>query len=137
MPWINPRMWKWRWVGFQVAVPLLGPIVVSAIVALVWETGQPAFHMDVKVIFDVTPWALIFFTMALLGSGFNDIWADLGNHRVLAIFLVVDVFAVLLYASFIVIWRHNSAFVPGNGVYVVTIILLAASIMLCHSAARA
>ena len=74
---IDPRTWKWRWILFQVAVPLLGPIVVSALVAAGWETGQPTFHMDMKVIFDVTPWALIFFTMALLGSGFYDVWADL------------------------------------------------------------
>src|SRR5882724_3005141 len=55
--------------------------------------------------------------MALLGSGFNDIWRDLGQQQATAAFLVVDAIAVLIYASFIVIRRHSPNFEPGTGVY--------------------
>jgi hypothetical protein len=134
--WKNPKEWKWKWLSWQVLAPLIGPIAVSFVVALLWETGQPNFHMNWKVIIDVTPWALTFFTMALLGSGFNDIWRDLGQQQATAAFLVVDAIAVLIYASFIVIWRHSPNFEPGTGVYVLTLILLASSVVVCHEAAR-
>ena len=96
----NPKEWKWKWLSWQVLAPLAGPIAVSYLVAcylvaLLWETGQPNFHMNWKVIVDVTPWALTFFTMALIGSGFNDIWADLGKNQATAAFLVVDAIGVI------------------------------------------
>lgn len=135
MLWRNPKDWKWKWLSWQMLAPLAGPIAVSYLVALLWETGQPTFHMNWKVIVDVTPWALTFFTMALIGSAFNDIWADLGKNQATAAFLVVDAIAVLIYASFIVIWRHTPNFEPGTGVYVLTLILLATSVVVCHEAA--
>jgi cation transport ATPase len=135
MLWRNPKEWKWKWLSWQVLAPLAGPIAVSYLVALLWETGQPNFHMNWKVIVDVTPWALTFFTMALIGSGFNDIWADLGKNQATAAFLMVDAIAVLIYTSFIVIWRHTPNFEPGTGVYVLTFILLGTSVVVCHEAA--
>jgi hypothetical protein len=134
--WRHPKRWKWKWLIWQVIAPLVGPIAVSFIVALLWETGQPNFHMNLKVIVDVTPWALTFFTMALIGSGFNDVWGDLAQRQATAASLVVDAAAVLIYASFIVIWRHTPNFEPGTGVYVLTLILLGTSIVVCHEAAR-
>jgi hypothetical protein len=134
--WKNPLNWKWKWLSWQVLAPLLGPIVVSYFVALLWETGDQNFHMNLKVIIDVTPWALTFFTMALIGSGFNDVWGDLAKRQATAAFLVVDAVAVLIYAAFIVIWRHNEKFEPGTAVYALTLILLGTSIVVCHEAAK-
>jgi hypothetical protein len=108
---------------------------VSLLVALLWETGQPNFHMNWRVVVDVTPWALIFFTMALIGSGINEVWGRVDQKQATFLALFVDAAAVLIYASFIVIWRHEPNFEPGTGVYALTIILLMASIVICHEAA--
>jgi hypothetical protein len=134
--WRNPKSWKWKWLSLQVIAPLGIPILVSALAAFVWEIGQPAFHMDMKVIADVTPWALVFFTMALLGGGFYDMWADWSTRPALSVSLLLVAFVVLIYASFIVIWRHSPAFVPGTGVYILALILLAATVVVCHEAAK-
>ena len=134
--WRNPRTWKWKWLLLQVAAPLIVPILVSAVAAFVWEIGVPTFHMDMKVVADITPWALVFFTVALLGSGFYDLWSDWTGRPALAVSLLSIAFVVLIYASFIVIWRHTPTFVPGTGVYTLAFILLGASVMVCHEAAR-
>src|SRR5260221_14721051 len=133
--WRNPRTWKWKWLIVQVFAPLGIPIFVSALAAAVWELGQPSFHMDMKVVADITPWALVFFTMALLGGGFYDLWADWTGRPVLSISLMSIAFIVLIYASFIVIWRHSPTFVPGTGVYMLAFIMLSAAVGLFHEAA--
>jgi hypothetical protein len=133
--WRHPYNWKWRWLIWQVLAPLLGPIIVSLFFALLWETGQPNFHVNWKVVVDVTPWALIFFTMALLGSGLNEVWGQIAQKQATFVFLLVNAAAVLIYASFIVIWRHEPNYEPGTSVYALTIILLMTSVVICHEAA--
>jgi len=117
MFWTSPTGWKWQWLTLQVILPLIGPIAVSFVVALLWQTGQPKFQIDTGVIVDITPWAMTFFAVALIGGGFHDIWLALALHRALFIFLLVDAAAVLIYASFIVIWRHQTGWVPPPSVY--------------------
>ncbi|HVD83194.1 MAG TPA: hypothetical protein VNC42_03060, partial [Bradyrhizobium sp.] len=43
-----------------------------------------------------------FFTMALIGGGFYDVWADWSIRPALSISLLLVAFVVLIYASFIV-----------------------------------
>jgi len=128
---------KWKWILWQVLVPIFGPIIISAIVVLAWWTGQPQFPINWRIIVDVTPWALTFYCITLIGATMNDLWADLLAHPALGLSLMMVALAVALYAAFIVIWRHNPAFVPGTPVYVSTFILLGISIVLCHQGAKA
>jgi hypothetical protein len=74
--------------------------------------------------------------MALIGGGFYDVWADWSIRPALSISLLLVAFVVLIYASFIVIWRHDPAFVPGTGVYILALILLAATVAVCHESAK-
>ena len=115
--------------------PIVGPIAISAIVVLAWWTGQPKFPINWHLLIDdVTPWALTFYTITLIGATMNDLWPKLSNHPVLGVSLIVVAFAVALYAAFIVIWRHGDPnFKPETSVYLVTFILLGISIVLCYN----
>ena len=105
--------------------------------ALLWWTGDKNFAIKWSLIVeDVTPWALTFYAITLIGATMNDFWSKLPSHPVLGVALILTAFAVAIYGAFIVIWRHNSAFTPGTGVYVVTFLLLGISIGLCYRGAH-
>lgn len=125
--------WDWKWIIWQVIVPLAGPIIISGVVALMWRTGEPSFLINWHLIIDdLTPWALTFYSITLIGVTMNDLWPKLSAHPVLGVSLLATAFGVAIYEAFMVIWRHNDKFTPGTGVYVVAIILLGMSIYLCY-----
>jgi len=115
-----------------VGVPLLGPVVVSGVVILMWISGNPEFQPSIPVMLDVSPWALVFFTLTLLGGTLNELSQNRTQHPTLNWSLEVTALAVGIYAAFIVIWRHNANWHAGQPVYVVTIILLVISVFLSH-----
>ncbi len=122
----------WKWGIWRVAVPLAAPTVISFIVAYAWASGNPGFRPSLSIAADVSPWALTFYSLTLIGSTLNDFWPKLTTKPVLGSALILVAVAVLLYTSFIVIWRHNPTFVPGKPVYGVTLVLLCSSVALCH-----
>jgi hypothetical protein len=69
-------------------------------------------------------------------SRLNALWSKLSDHPALFVFLMIVAFSVTLYASLIVIWRHDPTFIPGTPVYMVTCILLAITIPLCYKGAN-
>jgi len=89
-----------------------------------------------KVIADVTPWALIFFTMALLGGAFHDIWPTLGSHKILFGVLLLETIVVFMYIDHTVSWRlQNPGVEPDRGVWLAAFIMLGASVLTRHEAA--
>jgi hypothetical protein len=128
--------WKWSWLFFQVLLPLPGPIVISLIAWLFLRTTDNV-PMSREVIVDVTPWALIFFTMALLGAAFHDIWPNLGSHIILGVVLLVLTILVFMYIQHTVSWRIEHPRVePDRGVWVTAFTLLAGSIVTGYLAAK-
>ncbi len=124
---------KWDWIFWQVVAPLFGPVFVSAIVVLFWSSGQPQFSINWHlVVGEVTPWAVIFYCMTLIGASMHNLWPRLHLRPALGTFLIVLAIGVALYAGMIVIWRHDPTFTPGLRVYLVTGVLWAASVYLCH-----
>ena len=122
-----------RWIFWQVVVRLLGPAVISAATILLWMSGNPDFRPSMPIIVDLSPWALVFYTLTLLGATLNELWPKVSEHPTLGGFLAVTALAVGVYASFIVIWRHNSAWRPTGPVYVFTGVLLVVSVFLSHA----
>jgi hypothetical protein len=133
---MNPMAWEWKWIFWQVIVPIFGPITISAAVVLAWWSGEQKFLINWHIIVDVSPWALTFYCITLIGATMNDLWPNLSAHPALGVALIIVALAVALYASFIVIWRHDPTFSPGTSVYVVTFMLLAISIPLCHEGTK-
>lgn len=128
----------WKWVFWQVLAPLVGPIAISAIVAMLWWTGDKHFKINwLLIVEDVTPWAITFYAITPIGATMNDFWPKLPQHPVLGVALILSAFAAAVYGAFIVIWRHDSGFSPGTGVYAVTFILLIISVGLCYRGAHA
>jgi hypothetical protein len=121
-----------KWLFWQVLVPLLAPIIISGIVIIAWSTGVTTFHPNLKIVLDVSPWALTFYSLTLIGGTLNAMWSNLANKSGIGVCLILTAVAVTLYASFMVIWRHDSNFNPGTPVYVVTIFLLVVSVAFCH-----
>jgi hypothetical protein len=127
---------KWKWLLWQVFVPLGGPIIVSALVAFAWQSGQPQFPINWSIILDVTPWAMTFYCLTLIGATMNELWPQLSSRPVLGLALMITGLLVCVYGAFIVIWRHDPDFEPPATVYIYTVVLLAISVGLCHHAAR-
>jgi hypothetical protein len=124
---------NWRWFGWQVALPLGGPIVFSGIAMLLWKSGNPAFKPDLHVLLDVSPWALTFYSLTLISSTMNEFWKNISEHPMLGGSLITVAIAVGLYASFIVIWRHDSHFTSRPPIYGVALLLLVVSVVLSHA----
>jgi hypothetical protein len=127
---------QWKWLFWQVFAPILGPVLMSVLVVFLWSTGQPGFRMDWGIIVDVSPWALTFYAITLIGATMNDFWPKMGDHSVLGGGLIGIAVAVALYASFIVVWRHDPKFVVGTPVHGVTLFLLFLSKILSHQATK-
>jgi hypothetical protein len=124
---------KWEWLLWQVAVPILGPIAISAIGVLLWSTGQPRFSINWHlVIGEVTPWALTFYCMTLIGASMHSLLPTIAQRRALGWALISAAAGVAIYAAMIVVWRHDPTFTPGGPVYMVTGGLLVLSVYLCH-----
>ena len=117
---INPLNWnlQWKWIIWQVAVPILSPIGMSVIFVYLWESGQPGFIIRWPIIIDVSPWALIFYSTTLIGATMHDFSPKFSDHQALGYSLIATAIAVVLYAGFIVIWRHDPKWNPGVAVTV-------------------
>src|SRR5713226_2492680 len=124
---------NWRWLGWQVAFPILTPIIISVVVVLLWQTGLPGFSINWSIILDVSPWALTFYSMTLIGSNLHEKWNTLSSRPARIIGLMLLVAALAIYTAFLVIWRHDAHFAPNNSVYFVTLLLLVLSVLVCHS----
>jgi hypothetical protein len=125
---------NWQWLTWQVMMPLGGPIILSWMIILAWQTGNPDFMPRWSVILDVSPWALTFYAISLIGASLNELWARMPAHPHLGWGLIMAAATVAVYTAFMVIWRHNSAFVPGRSVYILSAGMLLVSVALCHSA---
>ncbi len=123
---------RWGWLAWQVLVPIFVPVFVSFLVVGAWATGQPNFSSNYSIILDISPWALTFYSLTLIGSTLNIFWDRINSHPILGSATIITAGAVTVYASFMVVWRHDPKFVAGNEVYSVTVILLVVTIILCH-----
>jgi hypothetical protein len=131
------KNWEWSWIIWQVIVPIFGPAAISAFVVVLWWTGDPKFVVNWRLLIDdLTPWALTFYAITLIGATMKDLWPRLSVHPVLGSALLITAATIAVFESFIVIWRHNPQFTPGPPVYAVTIALLGISIYLCHKGAK-
>jgi hypothetical protein len=126
------RNLEWPWLFWQVGIPILGQALISLLVVVAWKTINPGFMPMIGIILDVTPWALTFYALTLIGATLNGLWPKISDHGSLAVWLLVVAFFSALYTSLLVIRRHESTFVPGAAVYYVTLLLLFISVVLCH-----
>jgi uncharacterized membrane protein len=111
-------------------------MIISGIVVFFWWTLKSGFAPSWHVIADITPWALTFYCITLIGATMNDLWGDYQKRPELFVGLLLTAAGVIVYYSLIVILRHEPSFVPGTAAYVATFILLAVSIGLCYRAAK-
>ena len=121
-----------RWFIWTVVLPIFGPIASSILFALLWWSLNPEFRIDPKIIFDVSPWALTFFSMTLIGSTLNEFWPKLSQHKILGGALVITALAVTVYAAIMVIRRHYPGVIPQGPAYFVTGLLWFVSVLLCY-----
>ena len=132
---MDPRTWQWDWLGWQVFAPICVPSAISAAVVWLWQMGPSSFPIDWAIVFDdVSPWALAFYCFTLICVTMHDFWPKLPKHPALGFGLIVAAISVAVYASFIVIWRHDHKFHAGTTLWQMTFILLAAVVFLCRLA---
>jgi len=111
---------NWQWLVWQVGVPLGGPVILSWLTILAWETGNPNFTPQWSIVLDVSPWALTFYGLTLVGASLNSLWPRIPSNAVIGGGLIASALAMAIYTAFMIIWRHDSGFAPGLGVYLMT-----------------
>jgi len=125
---------NWQWLLWQVAVPLGGPIALSCLIILLWQTGMPDFVPQWSIILDASPWTITFYTLALIGATLNDLWPHISAQKALGGWLIALASFAQIYTAFLVLWRHNTTFIPNHSVYVCAACMLVLAIALCHVA---
>jgi len=125
---------NWPWLVWQVVVPLGGPVVLSWLIMLTWQTGNPDFVPQWRIALDITPWALVFYALALMGTALNELWPQISTHARLGSLLIVTTVYAHTYAALLIIWRHNRTFIPNRTVYIVAAFVLLLAIVLSHTA---
>jgi len=125
---------NWQWLLWQVGIPLGGPIVLSCLIVLLWQTGMPDFVPQWSIILDFSPWTLTFYALALIGGALYELWPYISTQRSLGSYLIGAGSAAQLYAAFLVVWRHNSAFAPTRGIYICASGILLLAVVLSHKA---
>lgn len=126
--------WKWLW--WQVGLPLFAPILLSIVFALFWWSLSPGFMPKVEVLVDLTPWALATYALTLIGTTLGSFWNRMAQHRALGTSLLAVAGVDTIYYAFMVIRRHDPAFAATSEypAYFVTAMLVAAAIVLCYRA---
>jgi uncharacterized membrane protein len=129
-----PMKPNWGWIAWQVGIPLGGPIFLSSLFVMFWWTLNGNFHPKWDVVLDITPWALTFYALTLIATALRELWPRYADHPALFVWLAILAGVIIVYYAFMVIVRHQNAFVPPPSVYIVTSILLVATIYVCHQA---
>jgi hypothetical protein len=128
------KKFDWKWLRWQVGLPLGAPILLSMIFVYFWWTLDPNFTPASSVVIDLTPWALATYVLTLIGTtirAFGNRWTE---QPKLGVALACVAFADTVYYAFMVIQRHNASFAPSPSVYYTMVILVFAAIILCYRA---
>jgi len=125
-----------RWFVVQVAIPLLGPVLLSALFAFAWATGQPAFSPRLEIIADITPSALTFYSLALLSITLSGFWHKVQDSPFVTLTAILVAVLVAVYYSFTIVWRHAQDYAPTAETYYVTLVLTAVTIIICSICER-
>jgi hypothetical protein len=98
------KNWDWKWISWQVVVPLIGPVAVPGAMVAMWTTGDPTFQIKWSLLFDeVTPWALTFYSITLIGVTMHDFWPKISSHFGLCFGLFLTAAGVSVYEAYIII----------------------------------
>lgn len=122
-----------RWMWFQVCVPLVLPVLLAALFAAGWWTLEEDFSLNIRVIADVTPWALSTYSLVLIGGTFERRWSDIDRTALSWLWCMTA--ANIVYYGLMIIKRHQSPVVP-EGAYFVSGVLMVASIIICYRMRR-
>lgn len=136
----------YRWVGMQVLLPILGPVIISTVVVLFWVSLDEKFIPNWLLIVDVGPWALVFYTVTLVFTSLQSLLPKAKDHGVLVGAMIVVALFVTIYAGCMELFRQSAlqkmastdaaaVAIPGSAYYVAVLLLLIA-VCLCHQAYR-
>jgi hypothetical protein len=94
---------NWQWLIWQIGVPLGGPVILSWLIVLVWQTGNPDFIPEWNIVLDVSPWALTSYSLALIGASMNALWPRISSHPFIgcSLICVASLTSILLAAIFL------------------------------------
>lgn len=121
------------WMFWQVAVPLAGPVLFSLVVYGGWWTFdlQPPVDFS-RALADVSPWAVTFFSMALLSSTWFARRTAPARRLRESVAMTLVGSAVCLYAALIALARLDPTYRAGAKVWIVTGILWLCAVVVSH-----
>ncbi len=119
-----------RWPFFQIFVPLVGPAILAPVFVGAWKTVDPAFVPRLSVILDLTPGAIVVYSLTLLGGTFDRSWNKLDKGGLSLLWVTAAANAI--YYALLVIRRHDPTFEVRADAYYVTIALMVFSLIVCY-----
>ena len=127
-----------RWFWWQVLAPLVVPIVLACGVCWLWSQGPTGFQPDYVSLLKVSPWGLTTYAFTLLAITYDRFvrQAERGKVGLQWMFIIIALMVFGLTA-FLVVWAQDPSFQQhgglerSQGVYVVTLVLTAVSIVAC------
>lgn len=124
---------QWAWLFWNVFIPTVGPPLFTLAIVGLWMTGDPQTTLDIKkIVADLSPWALCFYALTLIGSSYNELGTLRDAHKTLVSSMLVVGAVALIYAVFNALWRVNGKDVAHAPVYYVTAVLWFFSVVVCH-----
>ena len=125
---------EWGWLFWSVLVPTMGPPFFTLLVFGAWMTFATQAKPDIKsIVADLSPWALCFFGLTLIGASINEMgFKRFAEHRALGVSMAVVGIAALGYAVLLALFRAMGKDVAHAPVYYVTFVLWALAVVLCH-----
>ncbi|MFU7529093.1 hypothetical protein [Qipengyuania sp. ASV99] len=121
-----------RWLMWNFLAPLAGPLAVSMLFMLAWKLGEPEFEISIARWLDISPWALVTYTVTLIGSNFDDYFRAEKPFDSLVIQSGLCLLAIVVFGAFITIWAQDPDWKPTARIYIPTVILLVASVRVCY-----
>jgi len=126
----------YRWLLLHVGLPLVVPILLAIAVTMGWWSTDSGFRPNLKIIADVTPWALLTNTLTLLGSAIYALGRTRVKRRGLMLALRTALGADIGYYSILVIRRHQQDFAASFSAYSVALLIFAISVVLCYKSRK-
>jgi hypothetical protein len=125
------------WLFMQVVFPLGGPVGGALLCLLFWNLGPKPIPINfVTILSDVTPWALLSYSLTLIGINLYHFWTKIKSHMVLTVAFIGIPIIGFLFFGYLTIWGQTPGYNPSAGVYSLTVILTIMAIGFCHECNR-
>ena len=129
-------MFDLKWITVNVIIPIIGPIVLATVFALMWSLGKTNFEPNADILLDFTPRALTYYNIALASITIAKTTKNANAGSILTICTILISTIIVVFYAFTIIWLHDPNYSPSKDIYTTTAFLTFCCIFLCYMCHR-